>query len=161
SDTSVAPSRAPSRSAVAASSWPMAAPSSSTRLATSRSSCSRSCCACCRSTRSSASAGRARSEAEWPGGGGRTGRSGARAAAGTFRSDLYYRLDVFPIVLPSLRDRPEDIPDLVRSCVQRFARRLGKRIESIPADALAALRRYDWPGNVRELENTIERAVIL
>src|SRR5262245_58876318 len=84
-----------------------------------------------------------------------------RVAAGTFRSDLYYRLDVFPIVLPPLRDRPEDIADLVRSCVQRFARRLGKRIESIPADALAALRRYDWPGNVRELENAIERAVIL
>src|SRR5262249_52483497 len=80
---------------------------------------------------------------------------------GTFRSDLYYRLNVFPIVLPPLRERPEDIPDLVRYCVQRFARRLNKRIETIPSDAMEVLCRYDWPGNVRELENAIERAVIL
>jgi formate hydrogenlyase transcriptional activator len=80
---------------------------------------------------------------------------------GTFRSDLYYRLNVFPIVLPPLRERPEDIPELVRYCVQRFARRLNKRIETIPADTMEVLCRYDWPGNVRELENAIERAVIL
>jgi formate hydrogenlyase transcriptional activator len=84
-----------------------------------------------------------------------------RVAAGTFRSDLYYRLNVFPITLPSLRERPEDIPDLVRTCMQRVARRLNKRIERIPAEAMAALCRYEWPGNVRELENAIERAVIL
>jgi formate hydrogenlyase transcriptional activator len=84
-----------------------------------------------------------------------------RVAAGTFRSDLYYRLNVFPIALPPLRERPEDIPDLVRTCVRRFARRLNKRIERIPADTMAAICRYDWPGNVRELENAIERAVIL
>jgi formate hydrogenlyase transcriptional activator len=84
-----------------------------------------------------------------------------RVAAGTFRSDLYYRLNVFPIVLPALRERPEDIPDLVRTCVQRLARRLNKRIERIPAETMAALCRYEWPGNVRELENAIERAVIL
>jgi formate hydrogenlyase transcriptional activator len=84
-----------------------------------------------------------------------------RVAAGTFRSDLYYRLNVFPIVLPPLRERPEDIPDLVRTCVQRVARRLNKRIERIPADAMGALCSYDWPGNVRELENAVERAVIL
>jgi formate hydrogenlyase transcriptional activator len=82
-------------------------------------------------------------------------------AAGTFRSDLYYRLNVFPIALPPLRERREDIPDLVRACVQRFSRRLNKRIESIAADAMAALCAYDWPGNVRELENALERAVIL
>ena len=82
-------------------------------------------------------------------------------AAGTFRSDLYYRLNVFPIPLPPLRERPEDIPDLVRHYVQRFSRRLNKRIETIPADAMAALCEYDWPGNVRELENAIEHAVIL
>jgi formate hydrogenlyase transcriptional activator len=82
-------------------------------------------------------------------------------AAGTFRRDLYYRLNVFPIALPPLRERPEDIPDLVRTCVQRLARRLSKRIETIPADTMAALCTYDWPGNVRELENAIERAVIL
>ncbi len=82
-------------------------------------------------------------------------------AAGKFRSDLYYRLNVFPITMPPLRERREDIPDLVRYCVQRFARRLNKRIETIPTDAMAALCAYDWPGNVRELENAIERAVIV
>jgi len=82
-------------------------------------------------------------------------------AAGAFRNDLYYRLNVFPITLPSLRERPEDIPALVRHFVQKFARRMKKRIETIPADAMAALCRYAWPGNVRELENAIERAVIL
>jgi len=81
--------------------------------------------------------------------------------AGTFRTDLYYRLNVFPISLPSLRERPDDIPPLVRYFAQKFARRMNKRIETIPADALAALSHYDWPGNVRELENAIERAVIL
>jgi formate hydrogenlyase transcriptional activator len=82
-------------------------------------------------------------------------------AAGTFRNDLYYRLNVFPIAVPSLRERPEDIPALVRYFAQKFARRMKKRIETIPADAMAALCRYPWPGNVRELENAIERAVIL
>jgi formate hydrogenlyase transcriptional activator len=82
-------------------------------------------------------------------------------AAGTFRNDLYYRLNVFPITLPALRERPEDIPHLVRYFVQKFARRMNKRIETIPADAMAALCRYAWPGNVRELENALERAVIL
>jgi formate hydrogenlyase transcriptional activator len=82
-------------------------------------------------------------------------------AAGTFRNDLYYRLNVFPMTLPPLRERAEDIPPLVRHFTQRFARRMSKRIETIPADAMAALVRYPWPGNVRELENAIERAVIL
>jgi len=82
-------------------------------------------------------------------------------AAGTFRNDLYYRLNVFPILLPPLRERPEDIPSLVRYFVQKFARRMKKPIETIPAEAMAALCRYAWPGNVRELENAIERAVIL
>src|SRR5438093_2616363 len=81
--------------------------------------------------------------------------------AGTFRNDLYYRLNVFPVTLPPLRDRPEDIPPLVRYFVQKFARRMNRRIETIPADAMEALSRYAWPGNVRELENAIERAVIL
>jgi formate hydrogenlyase transcriptional activator len=82
-------------------------------------------------------------------------------AAGTFRNDLYYRLNVFPIVLPPLRERREDIPPLVRYFVQKFARRMNKSIETIPADTMAALAAYGWPGNVRELENAIERAVIL
>src|SRR3989454_9902776 len=82
-------------------------------------------------------------------------------AAGTFRNDLYYRLNVFPITLPPLRERPEDIPPLVRYFVQKFARRMKKRIETIPADVMTTLSRYAWPGNVRELENALERAVIL
>jgi formate hydrogenlyase transcriptional activator len=78
-----------------------------------------------------------------------------------YRSDLYYRLNVFPITLPPLRERPEDIPVLARFFAQKFARRMRKRIESIPARSLEALTSYHWPGNVRELENFIERAVIL
>lgn len=78
-----------------------------------------------------------------------------------FRSDLYYRLNVFPLTVPALRDRPEDIPLLARYFTQRFARRMEKRIERIPSDAMEVLSRYHWPGNIRELENLIERAVIL
>ena len=82
-------------------------------------------------------------------------------AAGTFRRDLYYRLNVFPVTIPPLRERPEDIAPLVHHFVQRFARRMNKRIETVSADGMAALSRYTWPGNVRELENAIERAAIL
>jgi formate hydrogenlyase transcriptional activator len=82
-------------------------------------------------------------------------------ADGCFRQDLYYRLNVFPVVLPPLRERPEDIPRLVRHFTQQFARRMGRRIETIPSAVLDALVRYTWPGNVRELQNIIERAVIL
>ena len=78
-----------------------------------------------------------------------------------FRSDLYYRLNVFPIVVPPLRDRAEDIPLLVRYFAQKHARRMDRRIETIPTEEMEALTRYHWPGNVRELENLIERAVIL
>jgi formate hydrogenlyase transcriptional activator len=78
-----------------------------------------------------------------------------------FRSDLYYRLKVFPIVLPPLRARREDIPALVRYFVQKYAPRMKKQIQTIPAETMEALTRWDWPGNVRELENFIERAVIL
>ena len=77
-----------------------------------------------------------------------------------FRSDLYYRLNVFPVVLPSLRERRQDIPPLVFHFVEVFSRRMGKHIDSIPDDTLAALKAYSWPGNVRELQNLIERAVI-
>ena len=82
-------------------------------------------------------------------------------AAGTFRRDLYYRLNVFPVTIPPLRERPEDIAPLVRHFVQKFARRMNKRIETVSGDGMAALSRYAWPGNVRELENAIERAAIL
>ena len=78
-----------------------------------------------------------------------------------FRSDLYYRLNVFPIVVPPLRERREDIPLLVRYFAQKHARRMDRHIESIPAEEMESLTNYQWPGNVRELENLIERAVIL
>jgi formate hydrogenlyase transcriptional activator len=78
-----------------------------------------------------------------------------------FRSDLYYRLHVFPIVNPPLRDRREDVPRLVQHFTQKFARRMNKGIETVPAETMATLSRYHWPGNIRELENFIERAVIL
>jgi formate hydrogenlyase transcriptional activator len=78
-----------------------------------------------------------------------------------FRMDLYYRLNVFPITLPPLRHRLEDIPMLVAHFVQKYAERMAKRIENITSDAMEALVRYPWPGNIRELQNFIERAVIL
>ena len=81
--------------------------------------------------------------------------------AGTIRRDLYYRLNVFPIVVPPLRDRPEDIPMLVWSFVREFEKKMGKRIESIPKRTMEALRGYPWPGNVRELRNVIEHAMII
>ncbi|MGH9327346.1 MAG: sigma 54-interacting transcriptional regulator [Terriglobia bacterium] len=78
-----------------------------------------------------------------------------------FRSDLFYRLNVFPIHVPPLRERPEDISLLVRYFVQKYSRQMDKKIETIPAETLEALQQYRWPGNVRELENLVERAVIL
>jgi formate hydrogenlyase transcriptional activator len=106
-------------------------------------------------------------------GGARTIRSDARLIAATnrdlsamvdeqkFRQDLFYRLNVFPIRVPPLRERTDDIPLLVRHFVQQFSRRMNKRIDSIASDTMNALVRYDWPGNIRELQNVIERAVIL
>jgi formate hydrogenlyase transcriptional activator len=103
----------------------------------------------------------------------RTIRTDARVIAATnrnlermvqdhqFRSDLYYRLHVFPVTVPPLRERPEDIPLLVRYFVQQFARRMNKKVTTIPAEDMRALVRYPWPGNIRELQNLIERAVIL
>ena len=78
-----------------------------------------------------------------------------------FRTDLYYRLSVFPVSVPPLRERAGDIPNLVRYFTQKFARRMNKRVETISQETMDALVRYPWPGNVRELENLIERAVIL
>jgi formate hydrogenlyase transcriptional activator len=83
------------------------------------------------------------------------------AANGQYRNDLYYRLNVFPVVLPPLRERREDIPRLVRHVAQKVARRMGRQIETVPTEAMDVLVAYPWPGNVRELENVIERAVIL
>jgi chemotaxis protein methyltransferase CheR len=79
---------------------------------------------------------------------------------GRFREDLWYRLNIFPITMPPLRDRPEDIPLLVTFFIEKITKRLGKTIEVIPSGVMEALQRYHWPGNVRELENVLERAVI-
>jgi transcriptional regulator with GAF, ATPase, and Fis domain len=80
---------------------------------------------------------------------------------GDFREDLYYRLNVFPITVPPLRERPEDIPDLVWSFIHEFGPSMAKRVEIIPRKTLEALLSYSWPGNVRELRNVIERAMIM
>jgi formate hydrogenlyase transcriptional activator len=82
-------------------------------------------------------------------------------AALTFRSDLYYRLNVFPVRIPALRERPEDIPLLVRHFTQQFSRRYSRSIDTIPSETMETLIRYAWPGNIRELQNVIERAVII
>jgi formate hydrogenlyase transcriptional activator len=82
-------------------------------------------------------------------------------ARGQFRSDLYYRLNVFPMLLPALRERREDIPVLVTHFVKMFSRRMGKQVDNIPPETMAAFQWYLWPGNVRELQNLVERAVIL
>ncbi|MGC2820962.1 MAG: sigma 54-interacting transcriptional regulator, partial [Candidatus Sulfotelmatobacter sp.] len=83
------------------------------------------------------------------------------ANRGEFRSDLYYRLNVFPVLLPPLRERREDIPALVAHFVEIYGRRMNRRIEYVPPTTMSALTLYHWPGNIRELQNLIERAVIL
>src|SRR5664280_2526683 len=80
---------------------------------------------------------------------------------GKFRADLYYRLHVFPLTVPPLTERKEDIPLLIRYFTQKHAKRMNRPIESIPSAAIEALTSYDWPGNIRELQNVIERSVIL
>ncbi len=85
----------------------------------------------------------------------------AAVAAGTFRQDLFYRLNVFPIQMPSLRERVDDIPLLVAYLIERYATKAGKKIRTITKQTLALFQAYDWPGNIRELQNVIERAVIL
>ena len=144
-----------------ASSWPTAARCSSTRSATCRWSCSPSSCACCRRASSSAWAARALTRS--------TSASSRRPIAtflgplprARFREDLYYRLGVFPILLPPLRDRREDIPLLVWAIIERLQPRLGRRISRVPRPVMDRLVSYPWPGNVRELQNVVERALIL
>src|SRR4029077_10406622 len=85
----------------------------------------------------------------------------AAVARGSFREDLYYRLNVFPVRLPPLRERLEDLPLLVEYLVQRYAAKIGKRLRHVSKPTLDLLQSYSWPGNVRELQNVIERAVVL
>jgi formate hydrogenlyase transcriptional activator len=85
----------------------------------------------------------------------------AAVAAGTFRQDLFYRLNVFPIQLPSLRERVDDIPLLVEYLIERYAKKAGKKFRRIAKQTLELFQAYEWPGNIRELQNVIERAVIL
>ncbi|MGE0823453.1 MAG: sigma 54-interacting transcriptional regulator [Candidatus Binatia bacterium] len=85
----------------------------------------------------------------------------AAVATGTFRQDLFYRLNVFPIQIPSLRERVDDIPLLVEYLIERYAKKAGKKIRNIPKTTLEQFQAYDWPGNIRELQNVIERAVVL
>jgi formate hydrogenlyase transcriptional activator len=85
----------------------------------------------------------------------------ADVAAGTFRQDLFYRLDVFPIEVPSLRERAEDIPLLLEYLIGRYAKKAGKQFKSIPRQTLELFQRYHWPGNIRELQNVVERGVLL
>jgi formate hydrogenlyase transcriptional activator len=85
----------------------------------------------------------------------------AAVAAGTLREDLFYRLNVFPIHLPSLRERVDDIPLLVGYLVERYSKKAGKKIKTISRKTLDLFQSYDWPGNIRELQNVVERAVIL
>ncbi len=86
---------------------------------------------------------------------------GAAVAAGQFREDLYYRLNVVPIAMPPLRERPDDLPMLIDHFLERFAERLGRRLHGVTRDAMLVLRAHTWPGNVRELENLVERCVLL
>jgi len=86
---------------------------------------------------------------------------GKMVARGQFRSDLYYRLNVFPILLPALRERREDIPALVKHFVETYSQRIRKHVDCIPGETMAALQQYSWPGNIRELQNLVECAVIL
>jgi formate hydrogenlyase transcriptional activator len=90
-----------------------------------------------------------------------TNRDLSAAIPGTFRSDLYYRLNVFPIMMPPLRKRREDIPILLEYFVKRFAEKMAKRIRRIEEHTLELCQRYSWPGNIRELQNIVERSVIL
>src|SRR6201999_3196091 len=85
----------------------------------------------------------------------------AEVRAGRFREDLYYRLCVFPIAVPPLRERAEDVPDLIRHFLLRFAAEEGKRVRAVSAEAMRLLTGFAWPGNVRQLENAIYRAVVL
>jgi DNA-binding NtrC family response regulator len=160
-DTSGARSPAPTSAAPACSSSPTAARSSSTRWERFPSSCRRSCSGCWRRDGSGGSAARARSRSTSACSAPPTATSRRRSAAGRFREDLFFRLNVFQIALPPLRERREDVPMLVQHFVEKFNQDSGKHRDRGHPQAMEVLRAYDWPGNIRELKNAVERAVIL
>ena len=88
-------------------------------------------------------------------------RSRSSSLSGGFRSDLYYRLNVIPLYVPALRERRSDIPQLVTSFLEKYAKRMGKPVQSVSRESMKALVDYAWPGNIRELQNVIERGVVL
>ena len=160
SGTRGAPSPAPPRAGRAGWNWPTGARSSSTRSATSPGRCSPSCCGFCRSASSNGLAAPEPSASTC--GSSPTNRDLERLVEdGSFRSDLYYRLNVFPITIPPLRDRIEDVAPLARHFAAQCARRTGRPVPAISDAAMDALRSWSWPGNIRELQNVIERAVIV
>ena len=144
-----------------ASSWPMAGRFSSMKSVNSRPRPRSRCCGCCRNASSSAWAGHSRSPSTFGSSRRLTAISRRRSRTARFREDLFYRLNVFPIEVPPLRARKDDVRILVEYFVRRYASRAGKTIRSIEKKTLDLLQAYAWPGNIRELQNVIERSVIL
>ena len=144
----------------AVSSWPMGARSSSMKSATSQQT-PRMRCACSKSVSSNASVENQTIRVNVRVIAATNRDLGAAVASGSFREDLFYRLNVFPIDVPSLRERADDTPLLVEYLVARSARRAGKKIRRIEKATLDLFKAYTWPGNIRELQNVVERAVIL
>ena len=154
-------SRAPPNGGLGVSNWLMAARSSWTKWA---SCCLRHksrCCESCKNGNSSGSEGTQPIRIDVRVIAATNRDLGAAVANGSFRQDLFYRLNVFPIEVPPLRERQDDILMLVEYFVHRYATRAGKNIRSIDKKTLDLLQAYDWPGNIRELQNVIERSVIL
>ena len=154
-------SRAPRNGGLGVSNWLMAARSSWTKWANCCLRRRSRCCGSCKNGNSSGSEARSRSALTCASSPRRIVISAAAVANGSFRQDLFYRLNVFPIEVPPLRERQDDILMLVEYFVHRYATRAGKTIRSIDKKTLDLLQAYDWPGNIRELQNVIERSVIL
>ncbi len=161
SATCAAPSPAPPTTRPACSRPPTAARCSSTKSASCRWPCRPSCCACSRTGKCSASARSSRARSTCASSPPPIATCAAEVAAGRFRNDLYYRLNVAEIALPPLRDRREDIPYLTAAFVHSFAQRFGKPLVGLTSDAERLLARRRWDGNVRQLRNVLERACIL
>src|SRR5262249_46985323 len=156
-----APSQARTASAKADLSLPTVARSCSMKWASCQRARKRSCYGCSRKVSLSVSAVRARSKSRVGALGRITANYLNRFRRGGFRENLFYRLNVYPITIPSLRERREDIPLLVTHYAREIGERLGKNISEVPAQVMREFTGYNWPGNIRELQNVIERAVIV